>query len=210
MSRTKTSKVPFPIQFELRPHCRVHGPQGHSSYAAYKPWLRDEFQFRCVYCLTRELWSPAGQRTFTIDHVKPKSRHASLVCVYDNLVYACAWCNTLKSTTLGLPDPCRTALGKHLKLERTGKFVGRTPQGKRLVEYLRLNAQERIIDRTRALFMFERQRRFANNTLRLWFGYPADLPDLVKLKPPKGNTRPAGIQKYHLARQRRGELPPYY
>jgi hypothetical protein len=29
---------------------RRHGPCGYAHYSLYKPWLRDEFQFRCVYC----------------------------------------------------------------------------------------------------------------------------------------------------------------
>ncbi|MCL4201337.1 MAG: hypothetical protein KJ000_02500 [Pirellulaceae bacterium] len=35
---------------------RRHGPRGYTSYRAYKPWLRDEFAFRCVYCLLRISW----------------------------------------------------------------------------------------------------------------------------------------------------------
>jgi hypothetical protein len=29
-----------------------------TDYESYRPWLRDEFAFRCVYCLTRETWGP--------------------------------------------------------------------------------------------------------------------------------------------------------
>jgi hypothetical protein len=32
-------------------HVRRHGPCGYHDYRAYKPWLRDKFEFRCVYCL---------------------------------------------------------------------------------------------------------------------------------------------------------------
>jgi hypothetical protein len=42
------------------PHARRHGPQGYADYKHYKPWLRDEFSFRCVYCLCRETWLPDG------------------------------------------------------------------------------------------------------------------------------------------------------
>jgi hypothetical protein len=35
---------------------RRHGPVGYASYRSYRPWLRDEFTFRCVYCLKREQW----------------------------------------------------------------------------------------------------------------------------------------------------------
>ena len=70
-------------------HVRRHGPNGYLDYADFKPWLRDEFQFRCVYCLCRERWFPDGNEAFSIDHLQPKSVASTLVCNYDNLVYAC-------------------------------------------------------------------------------------------------------------------------
>ena len=38
------------------PHTRRHGPQGYAGYDSFRPWLRDEFSFCCVYCLVREQW----------------------------------------------------------------------------------------------------------------------------------------------------------
>jgi hypothetical protein len=35
---------------------RRHGPANYAAYESYRPWLRDEFDFRCVYCLKRETW----------------------------------------------------------------------------------------------------------------------------------------------------------
>jgi hypothetical protein len=39
-----------------------------------KPWLRDDFSFRCVSCLCRETWFPDGEAYFGCDHVRPRSR----------------------------------------------------------------------------------------------------------------------------------------
>lgn len=210
MPRKKRERVKDPFKFSKKPHCRVHGPQGHKSYSGYKPWLRDEFEFRCVYCLTRELWSSDGQNRFSIDHVKPKSRHRKLTCDYDNLVYCCIRCNTLKSTKMGLPDPCETSLRDHLELKRTGVFVGRTEQGKHLVKYLMLNSPERVSDRTFQMQLFERQDLLPAETLQNRFGYPLDLPDLSKFKPPKGNSRPDGIKTSHYVRRQQKKLDTYY
>lgn len=210
MPRTKKTRVPYPFRFAPEPHCRVHGPQGNRRYGAYKPWLRDEFEFRCVYCLTRELWSSAGQNSFSVDHLEPKSKQPKLTCQYDNLVYACIDCNRWKSAITGLLDPCQNTLAEHLRLDRLGRFVGITSEGKRLVEYLRLNAESRLRERTKKLYFYQIQNRMPKEMLRLDFGYPPDLPDLSKLKPPKGNIRPEGLKKSHLARQRRRELPDYY
>jgi hypothetical protein len=74
---------------------RVHGPAGYVSYESFRPWLRDEFTFRCVYCLKRESW---GQVTgeFELDHFEPQSLAPLLTFDYLNLVYACRRCNSVK------------------------------------------------------------------------------------------------------------------
>ena len=74
---------------------RRHGPAGYAEYESYRPWLRDEFVFRCVYCLKREAW---GQITaeFELDHFQPQSLHPQLNLAYTNLVYACRRCNAVK------------------------------------------------------------------------------------------------------------------
>jgi hypothetical protein len=73
---------------------RVHGPAGYASHESYRPWLRDEFTFCCVYCLKRETW---GQVTgeFELDHFQPQSLAPDLRLDYFNLVYACRRCNAV-------------------------------------------------------------------------------------------------------------------
>jgi hypothetical protein len=208
MPKTKRTKAPHPFKFPTKAHCRLHGPGGLTDYRNYKPWLRDEFEFRCVYCLTRELWTNDGPTSFTIDHVKPKSLYPKLQCEYDNLVYACTWCNSHKSNSLGFPDPCATSLAEHVRY-RSNMFYGITPKGRRLVKILDLNAKGPWRFRGYFLRLFEGQSRFSRAELDL-FCYPDDLPDLSPLKPPKGNRRPAGIKQSHYARKKVGLLPEYY
>ncbi len=43
-----------PFAYPPAPHVRRNGPQGYADYQSYRPWLRDEFSFRCVCCLLRE------------------------------------------------------------------------------------------------------------------------------------------------------------
>ncbi len=62
----------MPFVYPDTPHVRMHGPRGYEAYQSYKDWLRDEFTFRCVYCLERERWYPNGHAAFGVDHVKPK------------------------------------------------------------------------------------------------------------------------------------------
>jgi hypothetical protein len=42
--------------YPAQPHIRRHGTRGYAALESYSPWLRDEFAFRCVYCLLREQW----------------------------------------------------------------------------------------------------------------------------------------------------------
>ena len=48
-----------PFDYPAQPHIRRHGPIGYADYASFRPWLRDEFVFRCVFCLRRESWGQA-------------------------------------------------------------------------------------------------------------------------------------------------------
>src|SRR5258707_15885789 len=95
---------------------RRHGPYGYPNYKLHKPWLRDEFEFRCVFCLCRESWGPMGQHVFSVDHFKPKSRYPNLELDYDDLLYACVRCNTLKRDSELLTHPCEKGLGQDVKL----------------------------------------------------------------------------------------------
>lgn len=48
----------IPFEYPSAPLVRRHGPVGYLDYSSFRPWLRDEFGFRCVYCLRREQWEP--------------------------------------------------------------------------------------------------------------------------------------------------------
>jgi hypothetical protein len=41
-------------------------------------------------------------------------------------------------------------------------------------------------------------------------GFPDELPDLARLRPPDGNTRPEGIQESYFAKKTGGVLPSEY
>src|SRR5579862_2321903 len=120
----------MPFVYSNRPHVRKHGPEGYTDYTTYKPWLRDDFQFRCVYCLERERWYPSGHAAFGIDHVQPKGNpnNLALICDYENLVYACNRCNSEKRDQT-LLDPCVAPLIDHVRVDEGGAIVGLTPEG---------------------------------------------------------------------------------
>lgn len=64
---------------------RRHGPQGYANYRSYRPWLRDEFAFRCVYCLIREQWGRVTGE-FDLDHFVPQVRDPNSQPEYDKLL----------------------------------------------------------------------------------------------------------------------------
>jgi hypothetical protein len=197
-----------PFTYPAVPQVRRHGPRGYADYDSYRPWLRDEFAFRCVYCLIRETWGPF-KGVYALDHFLPLAPRADLALEYDNLLYGCVSCN-LSEGSLETPDPCAVLLDPEVKVSEDGGIHATTPQAQKLIDLLGLNRP--ALREFRELWI--RIVRLAalddQALLRRLLGYPSDLPDLSTLRPPEGNTRPDGIRQSHLARRQRGELPDTY
>lgn len=111
------------------PLSRRHGPLGYTDYRSFKPWLRDEFSFRCILCLDLERWHPNGQEEFSVDHLEPQSVAAGQVTNYDNLLYTCCSCNRNRRAAVLPLDPCRHVLSEHLAVRQDGTIQGLTPEG---------------------------------------------------------------------------------
>src|SRR5437660_7325976 len=129
-----------PFVYPPVPHVRRHGPMGYADYASYRPWLRDEFSFRCVYCLFREQWSrPPG--SFAIDHFQPITNRPKLTADYDNLLCACATCNAVKGA-LDCPDPLTVLTSGNVSVSEDGRLHGDDLWGACLIDILGLNSDE--------------------------------------------------------------------
>jgi hypothetical protein len=76
-----------PFAYPSERHVRRHGPRGYANPQHFKPWLRDEFEFRCVYCLIRERWHPDGDAGFGVEHLRPQSKSPGLAAEYDNVLF---------------------------------------------------------------------------------------------------------------------------
>jgi hypothetical protein len=207
--------LPDPFAYSTAPHIRRHGPKGYVNYQSYKPFLRDEFAFRCVYCLERELWYPDRAASFSADHVDPKAMNPVREQDYENLVYSCTRCNSRKMERMLALDPALIALGDHLHVGDDGEIEDLTSDGWEWIRIFNLNVVPSREIRRDVLLMLEAKRDLPDHPgvhalfLRR-FGYPDDLPDLKKLKPPSGNSRPEGIENSHHSRRMRGELPEVY
>ena len=196
------------------PHERRHGPSGYADYTAYKQWLRDEFQFRCVFCLHRETWGKDGWRDFEIDHIKAQACGGT--DLYENLQYVCGQCNSHKKIVL-LPDPCTTAYHELYVFESSGKAKGLTMLGKKCVEKLQLNKPDLVRFRKKILRLLERLKKAHEGAgedsdadeLKEWFGYPADIPNLRTSRPP-ANSKPDGKEKCYHALLENDAIPILY
>jgi hypothetical protein len=188
---------------------RQHGPRGYSHYEAYRDWLRDEFAFRCAYCLMRETWL-RGMKGFQIDHCVAQAEDRGHRLDYDNLVYTCPWCNRAKSG-VQIPNPTEVAYGKALSVNQDGTIRARNDLGVVLIAGLRLDGAE-ITYQRRLLLQVVRLAEEKDNLpiiLKL-LSYPDDLPRLKQKRPPGGNWRPTGLHDSSHERRRRGELPLIY
>lgn len=197
-----------PFDYPSQPHERRHGPRGYSSAESYRNWLRDEFAFRCVYCLDREQWNNYVGR-FAVEHFQPVATRPDLRTEYDNLLYACNTCNLIKASG-SVPDPTWALVSDSTVVHADGRIEGRTVDARRLIDKLLLDSDDNRAFRRRWLAVIRLAEQYAHELHRELLGYPAELLDLARLRPPKGNSRPEGIEQSHLARRKRDELPETY
>ena len=196
------------FEYPTAPHTRRHGPDGYDDYRSYRDWLRDEFTFRCVYCLHRERWYGRGA-TFHIDHSIPVAEDEDRKCEYANLLYVCATCNEAKKAVLGVPSPCEVAFSDCLRILPDGHVESLNDDGKKLRQVLRLDSDSNVRYRSQLMRIIEALRTQNRALYQEQMGFPEDLPDLSKKHVPT-NTKPEGIASCYFARRKRGELPTTY
>ena len=196
-----------PFAYPKTPHVRRHGPYGYKEYESYRDWLRDEFSFRCVFCLSREQWGLV-RGMWDIDHFAPQHNHPQRKLDYENLLYACHTCNSTKSDQI-VPDPCEIAFGECIEVHEDGTISALNENGERLIDRLRLDNEDYTRARRLIITTLRSLARHDKQTYVLWMRYPKDSPDLSRLKPP-GNSKPEGISDSCYARRMRGELPEIY
>jgi len=205
----------MPFYFPASPHDRRHGPEGYDRYQSYKDWLRDEFTFRCVYCLERERWYPSGSDAFGVDHVFPKGneQYTHLALSYSNLVYACNRCNSAKRDEI-LLNPCTVAFAEHLRVDPDGEIVGISDEGSLVINILGLDLRDLTEERKNKFRIVNLYERYpADDEVReLYereFGFPDALPNLNRLEPPF-NSKPEGIGQSYFELRAAGALPRIY
>lgn len=131
-----------------RPIRSYHGEAFHTS-TTNKKHLSVDFGHRCAYCDDLDEYG-GGYRTYHVEHFAPKEKFPELRYDYDNLLYACPWCNRAKWNiwpsnspkisvvgSEGFVDPCTVEYDKHLERLPDGSISGITTLG----EYMRKTLQ---------------------------------------------------------------------
>lgn len=73
----------------------------YADYRRYRPLLRQDFLFRCAYCLRHEFFV-GGEAGCSIDHHRPIAgpfARPDLAAAYENLYWCCRECNENKGVT---------------------------------------------------------------------------------------------------------------
>lgn len=186
---------------------RKHGPAGYLEVQSFRPWLRDEFLFRCAYCLDREQWGKVTGE-FDIDHFVQVSSRPDLGLQYDNLVYSCRTCNARKGSK-DIPDPFQQLTRKNVVVGSNGRLVGLTKDSHKIIDKLALNSDKHVQWRLTWMRVVELASQYDLELLNRLMGYPEDLPNLESLQPPD-NQRPDGIASSYFAKRERSELATSY
>jgi hypothetical protein len=208
--------LPTPFAYPTAAHTHKHAPHGYENYQSYKPWLRDEFVFRCVYCLTRETWgsSVSGHAELGADHFVPQSLNESLKAVYSNLIYVCNDCNRYRGTEPLPINPLTTPLANHLVINNDGKISAKTTEGQDFIDLFDLAAPGRNRLRADRLAVIRLKKKHPDDPdvdaiFKRAFGYPTELPDLTATRP-SGNAKENSDKQSCHARRLRKELPDVY
>jgi len=193
---------PFPFQYPLTPLVRKHAPSYPTQWEPYRDWLRDDFDFRCVYCLQRERW---GKRraVFAIDHIVPRETGGAPFD-YGNLAYACASCNSNKSDS-AVPHPEQHAYGKCVKVDADGRIRARNREGKWLIRALHLDDDENTEYRRDRIRELKSLAKNDPEQFERKMSFPDDLPNLQSKRSP-GNAKPESWQHSHLALNNAGKI----
>jgi len=144
------SRHEVPFLYPKSQHRRRLAPGPFSRHQPYKPFLRDEFRQRCVYCRRPDSVHPHDHKSFVVEHYRPKSLFPQSSCDYGNLFYACKSCNDFKrdywprsESEPVLPNPCDHVMLNHLRFD-DGQVRAQSHHGEFTVELLQLD-QEAVV-----------------------------------------------------------------
>lgn len=131
---------------------RSHTGEFRKTNSSNKKYLVNDFEHRCAYCDDLDSISVGGCEQYHVEHFAPKEKFPELKFQYDNLLYACPYCNRSKNDdwpsddpsvnvvgNQGYIDPCTKEYYKHLdRDEETGNIIFKTELGKYMYNKMKL------------------------------------------------------------------------
>ena len=113
----------------------------YSNYSSYKKFLAKDFNHRCGYTDSSDIWF-GGMTTFHVDHFRPLKDYPGLKADYSNLVYSCSYVNILKSNDdpNKYLEPCLDDYNTHFFRNSSGQILPNlnSPKAKYMHEKLKL------------------------------------------------------------------------
>jgi hypothetical protein len=100
-----------------------------SGYKDYLPVLRRDFLYSCAYCTITE--AEAKAKGMSIDHYEPVTARPDLEHEYNNLMYVCEVCNSLKGDRTP-PESARNAGIRFFKADEDVRSEHFKPSGMRV------------------------------------------------------------------------------
>ncbi len=76
-----------------------------------KKYLAIDFKHRCAYCDDLDNINN-GQSSYAVEHFAPKAKFPELEFTYDNLLYACRFCNSSKGDDWPSDSPTKNVVGE--------------------------------------------------------------------------------------------------
>lgn len=133
-------------------HKRKLSPGPFKVYRTYKKYLKIEFNATCVYCRMPDFLSE--EKSYAVEHYKPKIKFPDLETEYSNLFYSCCNCNGYKGVfwpdtkqrilKIFIPNPCDHVMHNHLRSQTTGTIKPHSFAGSWTIDLLDLNAPGQI------------------------------------------------------------------
>ena len=115
-----------------------------------KKYLKQDFHSRCAYCDDWDFYY-GGAMAFHVEHFAPKEKFPDLIHRYENLLYACPYCNEAKSDKWpsdsaaisvvgeeGFVNPCEAEYDVHLERTLDGKINSKSELGNYMISNLKL------------------------------------------------------------------------
>jgi hypothetical protein len=195
----------FLFQYPRVSLVRKHGPS-YSSYASFRPWIRDDFSYRCAYCLIRETLQTDP---FELEHIEPQISSVGKINNYNNLVYSCRRCNGIKNSDPIPGSPEIFLVHDNIEVNEDGEVVSKTELGRAFIEIVVLDDEQLTSFRSRLIRTMKTLYSIDIALYIEYMGYPDDICDLAGLRP-ASNSKPEGIKESAYYKREESTLPVVY